>query len=152
MTLPYKKITVLSIIAGFTLLGILAAKPAQEEKSRYRNLKVLSKSITEADMEYVMETFSVNLGANCLFCHPGKQNGAEFSIDNVTDQLQNKKVARDMLRMTMKLNKKYFNINMTGRMTVRGRIWCKTCHQGKPIPIRSHSNATQGQIIPGILY
>lgn len=135
MLLPYKKITVLSIIAGFTVAGILAAKPVQKEKSRYTNLKVLSKNITEEDMDYVMETFSVNLGANCLFCHPGKQNGAEFSIDYVTDQLQNKKVARDMLRMTMKLNKKYFNINMTGRMTVRGRIWCKTCHQGKPIPI-----------------
>ena len=134
-----KKIIVISMITGFTLIGILAAKPAKEEKSRYRNLKVLSKNISEENMDYVMETFSVNLGANCLFCHPGKQNGAEFSIDYVTDQLQNKKVARDMLRMTMKLNKKYFKTNMTGMMEVRGRIWCKTCHQGRPVPILNTS-------------
>ena len=36
-------------------------------------------------MDYVMETFSVNLGTNCLFCHPGKQNGTEFKFDYVTE-------------------------------------------------------------------
>ena len=65
-------------------------------------------------MDYVMQSFNVNLGANCLFCHPGKQNGSEFSIDYATDVLQNKRIARDMLKMTMKLNKKYFKIKLTG--------------------------------------
>jgi hypothetical protein len=135
MFIPYKKIIALSGIAGFSLLGILAAKPPQEDKPEYKNLKVLSKKISDEDMDFVMQSFSVNLGANCLFCHPGKQTGSEFSIDYVTDVLQNKRVARDMLKMTMKLNKKYFNIKQTGRMETRGMIWCKTCHQGSPVPL-----------------
>jgi cytochrome c peroxidase len=82
-----------------------------------------------------MESFNANLGANCLFCHPGKQVGTEYSFDYVTDELQNKRIAREMLRMTIRLNNKYFNTKMTGLMNTRGRIWCKTCHQGSPVPI-----------------
>lgn len=135
MFLPFKKIIVLSGFFGFILLGILAAKPPQEDKPKYKNLKVLSKNISDEDMDFVMQTFSVNLGANCLFCHPGKQDGSEFSIDYVTDIFRNKRIAREMLKMTFKLNNKYFNTRMTGLMTTRGRIWCKTCHQGNPVPI-----------------
>jgi hypothetical protein len=135
MSFPYKKILALSLVASFIIMGILAAKPPQEEKPEYKNLQVLSKKISDKDMDFVMQSFSVNLGANCLFCHPGKQNGSEFSIDYVTDVLQNKRIARDMLRMTIKLNNKYFNNKMTSRMTTRGKIWCKTCHQGSPIPL-----------------
>jgi hypothetical protein len=135
MLLPFKKMMVLSGLAGFTMLGILAAKPLQEEKPVYKNLKVLSKNISDRDMDYVMESFNAGLGANCLFCHPGKQNGADFSIDYVTDVLQNKRVARDMLRMTLKLNNKYFKTTMSGMMNTRGTVWCKTCHQGNAVPI-----------------
>ncbi|HEV3221983.1 MAG TPA: c-type cytochrome [Puia sp.] len=135
MFLPNKKIIVLSGLTGFVLFGILAAKPPLEEKPVYKNLRVLSKNISDDDMDYVMETFSVNLGTNCLFCHPGKQNGTEFRFDYVTDELRNKRIARDMLRMTMKLNKKFFNIKLTGLMNTRGRVWCQTCHQGNPVPI-----------------
>jgi hypothetical protein len=135
MTLPYKKIIVFTGISGFTFFGIMAAKPPLTDKPEYKNLKVLSKNITDDDMDYVMESFNGSLGANCLFCHPGKQTGTEFSIDYVTDQLQNKRIARDMLKMTMKLNKKYFNTPLTGLMNTRGKIWCRTCHQGSPVPI-----------------
>jgi Photosynthetic reaction centre cytochrome C subunit len=135
MTRPYKKMIVLSGLAVFILLGILAARPPEEEKPVYKNLKVLSKKISDRDMDYVMESFSVHLGVNCIFCHPSTQNGYNFSIDYVTDKLENKRIARDMLRMTMQLNKKYFNIKLNRAMTTRGRIWCKTCHQGTPVPI-----------------
>src|SRR5450631_644698 len=135
MFLPYKKIIALSGLSVFILFGIMAAKPPQEEKPGYKNLKVLSKNISDEDMDFVMQSFGVNLGANCLFCHPGKQTGTEFSIDYVTDVLQNKRIARDMLKMTIKLNKKYFNTTLTGLMNTRGKIWCKTCHQGSPVPL-----------------
>ena|SRR5579863_9046312 len=135
MFLPNKKIIVLSGLTGFVLFGIIAGKPHREEKPVYKNLHVLSKNISDDDMDFVMESFSVNLGTNCLFCHPGKQNGTEYTFDYVTDELRNKRIARDMLSMTMKLNKKYFNIKLTGLMNTRGRVWCKTCHQGSPVPL-----------------
>lgn len=131
---PKKFYTVLGL-AGFTLLGILAAKPPEEEKPVYKNLKVLSKKISDDKMDFVMETFGAQLGVNCLFCHPGRKNGHDLRIDYVTDELRNKRIARDMLRMTMKLNKKYFNTNMDGTMNTLGVIWCKTCHQGSPVPM-----------------
>ena len=43
MPLSSKKITVLSGLTGFVLLGLLAAKPFEEEKPVYKNLKVLLK-------------------------------------------------------------------------------------------------------------
>ena len=135
MHAPFKKINVLLVISGLTLLGILAAKPPEKEKPAYKNLKVLSKKISDADMDFVMEGFGTQLGVNCLFCHPGRKNGFDFRIDYITDELQNKRIARDMLRMTMKLNKKYFNTPITRTMTTRGVIWCKTCHRGNPVPI-----------------
>ena len=135
MFLPNKKIIVLSGLTGFVLFGIIAGKPPREEKPVYKNLHILSKNISDDDIDYVMESFSVNLGTNCLFCHPGKQNGTEYTFDYVTDELRNKRIARDMLSMTMKLNKKYFNIKLTGLMNTRGRVWCKTCHQGSPVPL-----------------
>jgi Photosynthetic reaction centre cytochrome C subunit len=138
MFLPYKKIVAFSGLAGFTLLGILAAKPPQEEKTEYKNLQVISKKISDKDMDYVMESMGVDLGVNCMFCHVSHQKGYEFSFDYASDSLMNKRVSRDMLRMTMKLNKKYFNVRLTSLMNTRGRVWCKTCHQGKPIPIFSH--------------
>ena len=127
----------ISGLAGFTILGIIAAKPPHDEKPLYKNLKVLSKNISEEEMEDVMESFNAGLGANCLFCHPGRQNGTEYTINYITDSLMNKRVARDMLRMTIKLNNKYFNALMSGKMDTKGRIWCKTCHQRKPVPILS---------------
>jgi hypothetical protein len=135
MLISRKKITAFSGLVLFILVGIIAAKPPDKEKPVYKNLQVLSKNIGEDDMDFVMESFSVNLGTNCLFCHPGKQNGTEYNFDYVTDVLQNKRVARGMLKMTMKLNKKYFNIKLTGLMDIRGKVWCKTCHQGSPVPI-----------------
>jgi hypothetical protein len=134
----YKKIKVLAGLGFITLLGILAAKPPQEKEPEYKNLQVLSKKISDKDMDYVMESFGVQLGVNCLFCHVGHQKGYEFTIDYVTDSMLNKRVARDMLRMTMKLNKKYFDTKLTGLMNTRGRVWCKTCHQGKPVPMFTH--------------
>jgi hypothetical protein len=140
MDLPNKKkFLVCFILSSITLAGILATKPPVRQKETYTNLKVLSKNISDENMDFVMESFNMQLGVNCLFCHISKQKGYEMTFDYASDSLLNKRAARDMLRMTMKLNKKYFNTKLTGTMTTRGRIWCKTCHRGKPVPILKSS-------------
>ena len=83
-------------------------------------------------MDYVMESINADLGVNCMFCHVHYEKGYEYSFDYASDSLRNKRIAREMLRMTIKLNRKYFNNKLTGLMTTRSRFWCKTCHQGKP--------------------
>ena len=141
MLISGKKIIALCGLSGFVLLGIIAARPPEKEEPVYKNLQVLSKKISDKNMDFVMESFGVQLGVNCLFCHPGRKNGNEFTIDYATNELQNKRIAREMLRMTMKLNKKYFNIKLTGTMITRGRIWCKTCHRGLAIPLLPQTNS-----------
>ena len=131
----HNKILALGSVSLFVLFGMMAAKPPQEEKPEYKNLQVLSKNISDIDMDFVMESFSTNLGVNCMFCHVHYEKGLVYSFDYASDSLRNKRIARDMLKMTMKLNKKYFNTKLNSRMTTRSRFWCKTCHQGKPVPI-----------------
>ena len=131
----HNKILALGSVSLFVLFGMMAAKPPQKEKPEYKNLQVLSKNISDNDMDFVMESFSTNLGVNCMFCHVHYEKGLVYSFDYASDSLRNKRIARDMLKMTMKLNKKYFNTKLNSRMTTRSRFWCKTCHQGKPVPI-----------------
>jgi hypothetical protein len=40
---------------------------------------------------------------------------------------EKKRIARDMMRMTAELNKKY-------RATTNGKVTCMTCHRGKARP------------------
>src|SRR4249919_3137027 len=105
----HNKILALGSVSLFVLFGMMAAKPPQEEKPEYKNLQVLSKNISDNDMDFVMESFSTNLGVNCMFCHVHYEKGLVYSFDYASDSLRNKRIARDMLKMTMKLNKKYFN-------------------------------------------
>jgi hypothetical protein len=140
MAVPCKrKVIVGLILSSVVFTGILATKPPREEKPVYKNLKVLSKDISEENMDLIMEGFNVQLGVRCIFCHVHKEEGYIYTIDDASDSLLNKRIARDMMRMTMKLNKKYFNVKLNGRMTTQPRIWCKTCHRGKPIPILKSS-------------
>ncbi len=132
---PNRTLLIMVVLAGLTFIGSSSVKNQSAEKPKYKNLKVLSPEIDDENMEWVMETFNSHLGVNCLFCHPAKQNGTEFRFDYATDQLQNKRIARDMLTMTMKINKKFFNTRLTGMMETRGIVWCKTCHGGKPVPL-----------------
>lgn len=130
-----KKLIVGFILSSIIITGIFATKPPSEEKPVYKNLKVLSKKISDENMDHVMEGFNMQLGVRCIFCHVHKEEGFVYTIDYASDSMMNKRVARDMLRMTFKLNKKYFNTKLTGTMTTPGRIWCVTCHRGKPVPI-----------------
>ena len=140
MAISCKKLGVLAGLTGFSLCGILAARPPETETPVYKNLRVLSGPLPAANMDYVMESFNAGLGVTCVFCHPGQHNGTQFEIDYASDEYRNKRIARDMLRMTFKLNKKYFNTKMTGEMTTRGRIWCRSCHHGIPVPIFTEPN------------
>ena len=99
------------------------------EEPRYKNLKVLSKKITNEEMEIVMKQFKTALGVKCSFCHaPSKTDPKK--MDFASDENKHKDVARDMMRMTMRINKKYFNESTDSVATVS----CFTCHNGSKEP------------------
>ncbi len=132
-----KKITTISLLGLFVLLGIAAntKQPAQ-----FKNLKVLPQNISDKQLDSVMNAFTKALKVDCEFCHAkpkdftGLQtnNGdLDFSLDNsMKDQ------ARKMMRMSIDVNRKYFAEDTVGKADYQlNAVSCNTCHRGNPFPV-----------------
>jgi cytochrome c553 len=107
------------------------------EENTYKNLKVLPKNTTKQELDSVMKHFSMSLGVRCNFCHVRLENEKK-DWDFASDKNEHKDVARDMMRMAVKINKKYFkdeNKDANGKQ-VANAITCFTCHNGKEEPGR----------------
>ena len=133
MKFPNKKSVVFLGLTGFVCLGMIGSAPESEEKPLYKNLKVLSKTMDDEKMEAVMHTFNSQLGVTCIYCHI-IDNSSPPEADFATDVKPEKLIAREMLKMTIKLNRKYFGSEIDGKLDKRAKIWCGTCHRGIPRP------------------
>lgn len=124
-----KKMTVVFTLMILVLAGIAASKPP---KPIYKNLKVLPKNISHDDLDKVMDNFKASLGVRCNFCHaPSKDEPRK--MDFASDEKPEKNVARNMMRMTAKLNKKYFDYKASDTTAI-APVGCYTCHHGKEHP------------------
>ena len=103
-----------------------------KEEPRYKNLKVLPKSITKPEMDSVMKHFTASLGVKCNFCHMRTADNKEW--DFASDGNKHKLVAREMMKMTKKVNKKYFNVTENKGVNTTLMVSCYTCHNGKAEP------------------
>jgi Photosynthetic reaction centre cytochrome C subunit len=128
-----KKSIVFFFLSVFIFIGILGSRKIPREETVYTNLKVLSKSMDEDKMETVMHSFNSQLGVTCIYCHI-LDNSSPPVADFATDVKPEKLIARKMLKMTIKLNRKYFGSQMDGKLDKPGKIWCETCHHGLPRP------------------
>src|SRR3954464_15060449 len=100
-----KKITVASTLIALVVLGIAASAPADPT---YKNLKILPKNITHEELDSVMHQFNSSLGVKCNFCHASQKDN-ERKLDFASDEKGEKNAARDMMRMTARINKKFFH-------------------------------------------
>lgn len=114
---------------------IMSFKAATEDKAqqKFQNLKVLPKNISHDDLIAVMKNYCTSLGVKCGQCHPKAANSDK--LDFVSDALEDKNIARKMIKMANAINKKYFSANA-------GTISCMTCHNGKLDPGKSSAEAT----------
>jgi hypothetical protein len=120
-----------AIIVSIFILAVIASFSFKKpETMRYENLKVLSKNTTKQQMDSVMKHFSASLGVRCTYCHV-RGNDAQANFDFASDANKKKLVARDMMRMTSKINKKYFG---GGKDEVGQAITCYSCHHGQEEP------------------
>lgn len=126
------KIPVIAILLSLTVTGAALTRPDNDKK--YKNLKVLAKNIGSNDLERIMYTFERQLGVTCLYCHVTAKNVIPEKMDFASDEKKEKQVAREMLRMTIKINKKYFDLSLDKKIITKPVIWCRTCHMGYPIP------------------
>lgn len=123
-----------AIVVTFAFALFIAVSFAftKEAPPRYKNLKVLPKDITKEQMDSVMHHFTGSLGVKCNFCHAF--NAQEKKLDFASDEKPEKHTAREMLKMTQKLNKKYFHIKNSKSLTADLEVTCFTCHNGNEHP------------------
>ncbi|HET6999818.1 MAG TPA: c-type cytochrome [Puia sp.] len=129
----FGKKTLVAIIAGlFILAGIAATKPPEAPK--YKNLKILPKNISKEDLDKVMDHFKTALGVKCSFCHAPSKDTAQKWPDFASDEKPEKLIARKMMKMTSKINKKFFSDNKNEQGVAVPAVECMTCHRGSPHP------------------
>jgi hypothetical protein len=126
-----KNLTV-AMISMFVLVGIAATKPPEEHK--FKNLKILPKKISMEDLDKVMDTFKAALGVKCNFCHAPSKDSANHHLDFASDDKPEKNIARKMMKMTNKINKKYFSYNKNEQGMAIPTVECMTCHRGSEHP------------------
>jgi hypothetical protein len=130
------------IITAFAGMIALSFAFTKADDPRYKNLKVLPKSTTKQQMDSVMKHFTASLGVKCNFCHT--YNEAQKSMDFASDANEHKGVARDMMRMTSKINKKYFDVKDSKSLEADLEMTCYTCHNGKVHPAKWPAKGQQG--------
>ena len=132
--MTYKKtLIVLSLTMMVILCGafIPQEQELKKQESEFKNLKVLPKNITHDELEKVMDGFKLALGVKCNFCHAPKKDDPR-KMDFPSDDNQHKNIARKMIKMTAKINKKFFKrVDNDGAIT---NISCISCHNGKEHP------------------
>ncbi len=122
----------LTLVVSVTFL-VSFMKP---KESLYKNLKVLPKNISKADMDSVMHHFTGSLGVKCTFCHV-KLNNEKKDWDFANDTLEEKQMARHMLKMTKSINKKFFKNDIKNiDYPQMNEVTCNSCHNGNKKPKR----------------
>ncbi len=124
------------IVIGIALLAVITISSFttidfQKKDPKPKNLKVLPKNISGEELENTMKAFNKSLGVKCGHCHAPKANG-ERGLDFASDANPKKDIAREMIKMTNKINKKYFKYHDEEGMLKQ--IGCATCHNGKTEP------------------
>jgi hypothetical protein len=128
----YKKITIVLTMAAFIVFGIAATNPPEPPKPK--NLKILPKNISHDDLEKVMHGFNDALGVHCDFCHAKSTDPNQKWPDFPSDAKPEKNIARKMMKMTAKINKKYFSFEKNEQGEIANIVKCGICHHGSPHP------------------
>ena len=127
-----KGFTTIALFISVVVLGSATSRQ-KEPKHQYKNLKVLPGDISSKDLQGMMtDDFEDGLGVSCGFCHASATSG--HGLDFASDAKAEKEIARKMMRMTIGLNKKYFNVK---RPMLGGSglvVTCVTCHKGQAFP------------------
>lgn len=126
-----KKILVLAPVATLLLAGSF------NFKQKERNLKVLPKDISDAKLDSIMNSYNKALGVSCDFCHsklPVLAFGSKDTLNYASDNNPMKENARDMIRLVIDINSKYFYFDKNQRPEYLHTVTCITCHQRQPIP------------------
>lgn len=126
-----KKFFITMGLTSLIIFGALASMPPEPPKAK--NLKVLPKNLTHKQLDHIMDGWAHALGVKCNFCHA--RNTETNKLDFASDAKPEKEMAREMFKMTAKINKKYFKAEKDSLgMIMNSGIACVTCHHGDEHP------------------
>ena len=137
----------LLVVASPSIAQDSPAPPAQAPQKnpipdKFTNLQVLPKDIAKQQLVQTMRSFAMSTGMRCVGCHvssdPEDKQGNDLSkINFADDSKKNKKIARIMLEMTMRMNKEDLPkvVALGENPDEVGPVTCFTCHQGKRHPV-----------------
>ncbi len=128
------KFTIIAGIAAAIVTGAtLTTLSSTPQSPQYVNLKVLPKNISARDLQSIMvDDFQDGLGVTCGFCHTENKDG--HGLDFASDAKPEKNISREMMRMTLGINKKYFKVKHPLIGSNALVIGCNTCHKGQAFP------------------
>lgn len=115
------------------MISLIAMSFIDPNPPRFKNLKVLPRDTDKYQMDSIMDHFSLSLGVKCNFCHV-RLNDEQKNWDFASDDNHHKEIARQMMKMTNSLNKKYFDAKKEDGWLSSVYVSCYTCHNGKPEP------------------
>ena len=101
-------------------------KPVEQTR---KNIQVL-KGLPESQLFPEMNFISASLGVRCDFCHVSQGKDPKTGQTNwvwESDDKEEKKTAREMMRMVLTINKGEFGLSS-------GQATCFTCHRGQMHP------------------
>ena len=117
---------------GSLAVALLSIAPAAAQiPDEFKNLKLLPKEIEKRELVGIMRGFCDALGVRCTHCHTGPTPGELEGVDFASDELEEKRVAREMMKMVDEINGKL--LPATGRRALT-RVRCATCHRGVTDP------------------
>jgi Photosynthetic reaction centre cytochrome C subunit len=130
-----KKFIIFLGLGTFIMLGIAATSPQAPAAPPHKNLKILPKDISDEELHKIMRGYSEALGVKCNFCHAASKDPNQKFPDFASDEKPEKNIARKMMKMAAKINKKYFSYEKDEPGGHTGpAITCGVCHHGKQHP------------------
>ncbi len=118
--------------AAVLLCTVALSVGAQPQEPGFKNLKVLPKDISDAELRATMSSFTRALGVRCTYCHVGEDHVKPEDFQK--DDKPTKRVAREMLRMVKDINENYIAYLENQDKTQPASVKCFTCHHGVAKP------------------
>lgn len=122
-----------SVLALLTILILSGAAYMPQVKPKATNLKVLPKNISAEDLDKIMDQYKAALGVKCNYCHAPSKTDPKH-LDFASDDKPAKRIARDMMKMTSKINSKFFKDERGEHGESMVAVSCITCHNGDEKP------------------
>ncbi len=127
----------MKIIQYFLLLNALViplfTAQAQNPFEEPKNLQVLPETVKGDQLRQLMRNFSFATGERCTYCHVQVEDENGARMDFESDDMETKKIAREMMKMMGGINRDIRALNR-GDDHQYTRVVCTTCHRGQANP------------------